>query len=251
MRIADRSVLRLIRLWLQAPVVEEGQPPRRSSRGTPQGGVISPLLANVYLHWFDTFFHAKGGPAQWAKANLVRNADDMVILARYVGQRLRGWVEGVLETRMGLEVNRDKSQVVHLRWEGGSADFLGFSFRYAKDQGGRHYLNVSPSRAALARAREWLRALTSSRMCFKPIPALIRILNRHLAGWASYFRLGHPRCACGALDFYVQIRLRAHLGRRSQRPYRVPKGKSWYRHFADLGLVYLSSSAVFSRVGLR
>ncbi len=251
MRIADRSVLRLIRLWLQAPVVEEGQPPRRGSTGTPQGGVISPLLANVYLHWFDTFFHAKGGPAHWAKAKLVRYADDMVILARHVGQRLRGWVESVLKTRMGLEVNRDKSQVVRLRWEGGSVDFLGFTFRYAQDRGGGHYLNVSPSRTALARARNWLRALTSSRMCFKPISALIRILNRHLAGWANYFGFGHPRPAFHDLDFYVQTRLRAHLGRRSQRPYRVPKGKSHYRHFADLGLVYLSSSAASSRVGLR
>ena len=76
MRMADRSVLHLIRWWLQAPVAEEGQPPRRSTRGTPQGGVISPLLANVYLHWFDTFFHAVGGPAHWAKATLVRYADD-------------------------------------------------------------------------------------------------------------------------------------------------------------------------------
>jgi len=76
MRIADRSVLHLIRLWLQAPVVEAGQPPRRSRQGTPQGGVVSPLLATVYLHWFDTFFHAAGGPAHWAKATLVRYADD-------------------------------------------------------------------------------------------------------------------------------------------------------------------------------
>jgi RNA-directed DNA polymerase len=240
MRIADRSVLRLIRLWLRAPVVEEGQPPRRSTKGTPQGGVISPLLANVYLHWFDTFFHAQGGPAHWAKARLVRYADDMVIMVRHVGEKLRRWIEHTLEARMGLEVNREKTQVVRLRWEGGSVDFLGFTFRFVKGRrGGGHYLKTTPSRKALAKERERLRGMTDSRMCFKPIPALIRMLNRHLGGWANYFGLGHPRDAFRGLNFFVQKRLRAHLGRRSQRPYRLPKGKSYYRHFADLGLVYL------------
>ena len=239
-RIADRSVLRLIRLWLQAPVAEEGQPPRRSRQGTPQGGVISPLLANVYLHWFDIFFHAQGGPARWAQARLVRYADDMVILARYVGRELRGWIEETLEARMGLTVNREKTQVVHLRWEGGSVDFLGFTFGFAQGRRGRgHYLKVAPSRKALAKERERLWALTSSRVCFQPIPALIRRLNRHLAGWANYFGFGHSRAAFRDLNFAVQKRLRAHLGRRSQRPYRLPKGKSYYRHFADLGLAYL------------
>ncbi len=240
MRVADRSVLRLIRLWLQAPVAEEGQPPRRSTRGTPQGGVISPLLANVYLHWFDTFFHAAGGPAHGAKATLVRYADDLVILARRVGPELRAWIERTLEARMGLEVNREKTQVVRLRWEGGSVDFLGFTFRFAQGRrGGGHYLTVVPSRKALARERERLRALTSSRRCFQPIPALIRRLNRHLAGWANYFGFGHPRAAFRAINFAVHKRLRVHLGRRSQRPYRLPRGKSYYRHLADLGLVYL------------
>jgi len=81
MRIADRSVLRLIKMWLEAPVIEvkEGkkQPPKANTKGTPQGGVISPLLANIYLHWFDKLFHRHDGPAQWAKARLVRYADDL------------------------------------------------------------------------------------------------------------------------------------------------------------------------------
>lgn len=240
MRIADRSVLRLLRRWLQAPVAEAGRPPRRSTRGTPQGGVISPLLANVYLHWFDTFFQAAGGPAHWAKATLVRYADDLVILARRVGPELRAWIERTLEARMGLEVNREKTQVVRLRWEGGKVDFLGFTFRFARGRrGGRRYLTVAPSQKALAKERETLRTLTSTRQCFQPIPALIRTLNRHLAGWANYFGFGQPRAAFRAINFAVQKRLRAHLGRRSQRPYRLPTGKSYYRHFADLGLVYL------------
>jgi RNA-directed DNA polymerase len=87
MRVVDRSVLKLIRMWLQSPVVEpesEGKPGKwnRPRKGTPQGGVISPLLSNLYLHWFDELFHRTNGPAHWAKAKLVRYADDFVVLAR-------------------------------------------------------------------------------------------------------------------------------------------------------------------------
>ena len=100
-------------------------------------------------------------------------------------------------------------------------------------------MKVTASRNALAREREKLRAMTNSRMCWKPIPQLIQQLNGHLAGWANYFGFGHPWDAFHDINFAVQKRLKAHLGRRSQRPYRLPKGKSYYRHFADLGLVYL------------
>ena len=240
MRMADRSGLHLSRLWRQAPVVEAGQPPRRSRQGTPQGGVVSPRLANVYRHGVDTFFHAAGGPAHWAKATLVRYADDMVILARRVGPELRAWIERTLEARMGLAVNREKTQVVRLRWESGTVDCLGFTVRLAQGRrGGGHYLQVAPSRKAGIRERARLLAMTRSRQCWQLIPALSRTLTRHLAGWANYFGLGHPRAAFRTIHCAVPMRLRAHLGRRSQRPYRLPKGKSYYRHFADLGLVYL------------
>ncbi len=243
MRVVDRSVLKLIRMWLQVPVIDEreGGPPRRSRKGTPQGGVISPLLANVYLHWFDTFFHGAGGPAEWANAKLVRYADDFVILARYQGDRLLAWVEWVLEDRMGLELNREKTTVVDLKEKGASLDFLGFTFRYDRDLKGRdyRYLNVVPSKKALAKERARLKDMTNSSLCFKPIPALIRDLNRHLKGWANYFDFGYPRMAFRDINRYARDRLKRHLRRRSQRRYRPPKNKSFYRHFADLGLVYL------------
>ncbi len=243
MRIVDRSVLRLIRLWLESPVVDEreGGPPRRNRTGTPQGGVISPLLANVYLHWFDHFFHRKDGPAVWANAKLVRYADDFVILARYQGDRLRQWVEWVLETRMGLEVNRDKTRVVDLMREGESLDFLGYTFRRDRDLQGHpwRYLNVFPSKKALVRERARLTAMTSSRACYVPIPALIQGVNRHLRGWANYFSYGYSRMAFRNINQHARNRLVRHLRRRSQRPFRPPEGVSFYKHLADLGLVYL------------
>ena len=143
MRVVDRSVLKLIRMWLQSPVVEpesKGKPGKwnRPRKGTPQGnalstlapGVISPLLSNLYLHWFDKMFHRADGPARWAGAKLVRYADDFVVLARFQGTRLTGWIESKLEGWLGLEINREKTRVVKLTEEGASLDFLGFTFRY-------------------------------------------------------------------------------------------------------------------------
>ncbi len=98
-RITDGSVLKLIRMWLKAVIVEEGEkpgdPPKvtRSKQGTPQGGVISPLLANLYLHWFDKLFHRSDGPHRWANARLIRYADDFVIMARYIGPQIKQFVE--------------------------------------------------------------------------------------------------------------------------------------------------------------
>jgi RNA-directed DNA polymerase len=242
MRIADRSVLKLIRMWLETPVVEqqEGGPPKvsRNETGTPQGGVISPLLSNIYLHWFDKVFHRPDGPAQWAKAKLVRYADDFVVLARHQSEALVQFIESKLEQWMGLVINREKTRIVDLRQMGASLDFLGYTFRFDRDQHGRRlrYLNVIPSKKSLTKERGALRELTSSRFCFKPIPVLIQELNRNLEGWAAYFSFGYPSRAYRNLNYYVQQRLRIHLSRRSQRPYRVPTGISLYAHLRQLGL---------------
>lgn len=244
MRISDRSVLKLIHMWLEAPVVdkdEDGRPKvTRPREGTPQGGVISPLLANSFLHWFDKAFHAADGPRRWANARLVRYADDFVVLARYQGKRLTQWVESFLEDRMGLTINRDKTSTVKLK-EGGHLDFLGFTFWYAPDlHGGDHrYLRVEPAKKVLVREHAKLREFTSTKNCFWPIPALIRTINRHLVGWKNYFDFRHPRQVFRKINWYVRERLREHLRRRSQRPYRPPKGMSFYRHLANMGLVYL------------
>jgi len=247
MRIADRMVLKLIRMWLEAPVVEASETPggtpkiSRSEKGTPQGGVISPLLANLYLHWFDKVFHGAEGPAHWAKAKLVRYADDFVVLARYVSPKLSGFIETKLESWMGLEINREKTQVIDLKQKGASLDFLGFTFRYEPDHfgHGHQYLNVGPSKKALKRERAKLHELTSGPARSVPIPVLIGNLNRHLKGWANYFRYGYPRRAFDQINEHVQVCLRQNLRRRSQRPFRPPEGVTDYANFQRLGLKLL------------
>lgn len=245
MRIVDRSVLKLIRLWLQAPVVEAGcgggKKVTRNKKGTPQGGVISPLLANIYLHWFEKVFHSASGPAAWAKARIVRYADDFVVLARYQGAQLQAYIESKIETWLGLEINRDKTKVVDLREPGASLDFLGFTFRYDRDLKGRgfKYLNVTPSKKALKKERETLRGMISSHQSHVPVPTLIGVVNRQLRGWSEYFSFGYPRQAKRAMNWYVRARLIKHLQRRSQRPFRPPKGTSFYKHLKELGLIYL------------
>jgi RNA-directed DNA polymerase len=244
MRIADRTVLHLIRMWLEAPVVEKTEDQdtkvHRPGQGTPQGGVISPLLANLYLHWFDKRFHAADGPAHWAKARLVRYADDFVVMARYQGPQLVARVESLLEDWLGLKINRDKTRVVKLKEEGVHLDFLGYTFWYAPDLFGRGtYLKMEPSAKALDRERAKVRDMLSRRFGWKPIDVLIQELNQHLAGWANYFGLGQPRQAFQKINNYVRERLTGHLRRRSQRPVRPAEGSSWYRLLTQLGLQML------------
>lgn len=249
MRISDRHILKLIRMWLEVPVVATGNQGKggggrivsKSTKGTPQGGVISPLLANIYLHWFDKVFHRTEGPSQWAKAKLVRYADDYVVMARYIDNRITIWIESKIEGWLGLELNREKTRIINLREEGASLDFLGYTFRYDLDLRGRRrrYLNMFPSNKAIVRERAELREMTSPKVCFKPIPVLIKELNRQLSGWSNYFGQGYPRKAFREINHYVRDRLFCHLSRRSQRPWSPPEGVTHYAQFKKLGLIYL------------
>lgn len=246
MRVVDRSVLQLIKMWLETPVVERDKTTgktttSRPEKGTPQGGVISPLLANLYLHWFDKVFHGDKGPARWAGARLVRYADDFVVLARYQSNALRQFIETKIETWLGLEINREKTRIVDLKQQGASLDFLGFTFRYQRDRRGRpwRYLNVTISQKALKRQRENIREMTGSRYGFQPLPRMIAKTNRQLVGWANYFRFGYPGHGFRNINTYVRERLIIHLRRRSQRPFRPKEGVSYYQTLKSLGLVYL------------
>ena len=250
-RVVDGRVLSLVRQWLGAPVAEppddkEGKgPPRvqRRQQGTPQGGVLSPLLANIHLHWFDRAFYGKNGPARWADARMVRYADDFVVVARYVTGRLKEWIEDRIEGRLGLQINREKTRVISdLRKEGESLTFLGYSLKYAPDQygkQGRKYLCLEPSAKAMKRQREKVRGVVNPKHSHTPLPDLIGRLNTQLSGWANYFKLGYPRQAFRDLNSYVRAKLAWHLQRRSQRSWRPPKGISAHAHLNRMGLIQL------------
>lgn len=246
MRITDRSVLSLIRMWLDAPVEDTdergGRTRRRTESGVPQGGVISPLLANVYLHWLDKLFRSGGGPGAWAGARIVRYADDFVVLARRLGPRITAWLEDLLEGRMGLRINRAKTRVVRVQPGSAPLDFLGYSFQPRRDLYGRghHYLAVYPSRKALQRFRDELRAMTGPRQCFKPIGVLVGEVNRYLRGWLGYFARFHRSSVMSSARQYVFLSLRKHFMRRSQRSLRPPKGMGWDEFlYARLGVLQL------------
>jgi RNA-directed DNA polymerase len=235
-RVADGSVLHLIRQWLTSPVEERdedgGSRISRSDRGTPQGGVISPLLANLYLHWFDVQFHRSAGPGQWAHARLVRFADDFVIMAKFITGRMTGWVEQTVEEWLGLTINRTKTRVVVLLPASDvSLDFLGYTFRYewGFTDRTRRVLAVVPSKKAVARRRDKLRTTTDYRRCYVPVTELIETVNRQLHGWGNYFSYGYPRGAYRVLNAFTVNRMMLHLQRRSQRACRPPAGMSYYQ----------------------
>jgi len=190
------------------------------------------------LHWFEKKFYRSDGPGRWANAKLVRYADDFVVLARYQSRQLVNWIEGMLEGRFRLTVNREKTQIVKLHEPGQSLNFLGFTLRYDRDLFGRsrRYLNVFPSTKAMARAHEKLRELTGAKRCFVPIREMIDDLNRWTKGWSGYFRHGYPRKCFRELNRFALLRSTRHLKRRSQRAYRTPAGESSYAHLLRLGL---------------
>ena len=243
-RISDRSVLKLIRMWLKSPVVEKSHKGggRPSKRGTPQGGVISPLLANIYLHGFDrAFYQDSRGPYQMANACLVRYADDLVILARHIDPQIRDWVRETLEGQLGLKLNRDKTHVVQMSNKGESLDFLGFTFRYDQDLKGRswQYLNVFPSKNAVKRLKDKVRLKTGSGYK-RPLLETVQEVNVILRGWSNYFDFGYPRKSFRDVNHFVRCRFARFLRNRSQRRSKpLRSGETLYAGLRRYGLRYL------------
>jgi len=243
-RVSDGSVLGLIRMWLRVPVEEEdengGRGLRKMQAGTPQGGVISPLLANLYLHWFDKLFHGRNGPAQRYGARLVRYADDFVVLARRNDPDLWRWIEETLSGRFRLRVNREKTRLVSLRSPRSDdvLDFLGYRFAWRRvGRRGFHRLTMNPSPSALQAARDAVRGAVATRQGFIPLPVLAASIRDRFRGWWAYFGHGDDRTVLYRMQHFILHRFYRHCQHRSQRPVKPPTGVTWYRFITShLGL---------------
>jgi RNA-directed DNA polymerase len=246
MRISDGKVLKLIRSWLNASVVEDKRGKSRrwckpNGKGTPQGGVISPLLANLYLHWFEKKFYGADGPGTWANAEIVRYADDFVIQSKFLGERIGKWVESTIEGWLGLTINREKTSAIVLDADDKSFDFLGYTFKCVPNRfGAGRFPILYPSLKSMAKEREVLKVMTSPKLGKIPIPTLIETLNLHLRGWGNYFNQGYHRDSNKKITYFAYKRVVRHLKRRSHRPYKPPGGTSFYNHVhKQLGLIRL------------
>ena len=241
-RITDGSVLALIRQWLKATIVEpSGVKKSLRGKGTPQGGVISPLLSNVYLHWFETcaMLTAK---ATGQVMSIVRYADDFVILARKLKEDFVQKIERELEGRFGLTVNREKTKVVDLVKKGVSLEFLGYEFRYVR---GIHHtwygtedkwLWFGPSMKSVKKVCAKVKELTLGRMNRIPIRDTIQKLNVILKGWSNYFNGGYPNPRYLRVNDYVRKRLIILSKHTSQRRYKLKYAQSYYYEWKAMGL---------------
>lgn len=246
-RIVDRQVLKLLRSLLRAGVMEDGSV-RRTDSGTPQGGVISPLLANVYLHRLDRRWQAEGSGV------LVRYADDLVVMCASEREAHDALVAlRVILAGLGLEPNEAKTRIVHLAEGGEGIDFLGFHHRWlrASRQGARHvtFLARWPSQGATRRLRERVREVSAHHRLHRSPDEVATELNLLLGGWAAYFRYGNSARCFDKVQHYVRTRLALFIARR----YRRSRGFGWgavvHQSLGRLDLVDLNGTVIAPRPG--
>jgi RNA-directed DNA polymerase len=242
-RISDRRVLKLLRQWLEAGVMEDGVVTETVS-GTPQGGVISPLLSNIYLHVLDVLWTRHSAPL----GTLVRYADDFVVMSATKSQceQAEKRIQVILE-RLGLELHPEKTKRVNLYDGHEGFDFLGCHLH--KRMSGRiwererkpvYFLNRWPSRRSMKRVRQRVKELTPRGRCHADLREIIAQLNPVLRGWGNYFRTGNPSRQFRSIDTHVWRRLRALRLKRKERHLQPGESKAWTReYFHELGLVRL------------
>jgi RNA-directed DNA polymerase len=242
-RISDRHVLKLLRAMLRSGVMEDGAV-RRGVTGTPQGGVISPCLCNVYLHRLDR---------QWAQRGhgvLVRYADDLLAMCR-----TRAEAEAALAAlrlilaELGLELKDAKTRIVHLQEGGEGVEFLGFHPRWVRAKRAKHvqFLARWPSRRGMQQARDRIREITDRRWLLRPVDETVREVNAFLRGWAGYFRYGNSARHFDAISDYAARRVASHVAKRHKRT----RGYGWsvlaFQSPDRLGLIDLNGTIVAPR----
>jgi len=204
-RIVDKNILKLIKMWLKAPVVEEDgkRTYTGNDKGTPQGGVLSPLLANIYLNALDVAMKM---------TRLVRYADDLVVLCRYNVDKTYGRMADVL-TNLGLALNTEKTRIIDATREGFT--FLGFTLRIAKSpRTGKTFPLIVPSKNAVSHIKKEIKETTCRQNLALPKEVIIARLNEAVRGWANYFYYGNCSKAFAHLKNYLEERARMYLRRK-------------------------------------
>ena len=241
-RVVDGGILGLIKQWLKAPVVERGKDGKDRfisgkghRRGTPQGGVISPLLSNLYLHLVDRTWERHGLERKYA-ARMVRYADDIVLLCARDTDRPLAALKHLLN-RLGLQWNETKTKTVNA-WEG-SFDFLGFEIRMNRSyRSGKSYPHVQPGKKAVKRIKAKLTELTGKNRTPLPLPVIVQQVNQVLRGWSGYFHYRNCTKVLGGVRWHTDERLRTHLRKR----YKVRQRGKGYKRFP--------SKILYQRYGL-
>lgn len=243
-RIVDRHVLKLLRAMLRSGVMEHGAV-RHEVTGTPQGGVISPCLCNVYLHQLDRQWTARG------QGVLVRFADDLVVMC-LTEQEAHDALAALREilAELGLTLKDAKTRIVELREGGEGLDFLGFHHRWVRGDtpASRHlcFLARWPSRQAMQRARDRIRDLTTRERLLLSTDDVVQDVNNFLHGWGGYFRYGNSARAFVNIHHYAEMRVARFVAKRHHRPYRY--GQWVLYHSPDrLGVVNLNGTIVAPR----
>jgi group II intron reverse transcriptase/maturase len=244
-RICDRHVLKLLRAMLRAGVMQDGAV-TRSAAGTPQGGVLSPCLANIYLHRLDR---------QWADRGsgvLVRYADDLLAMCHSRREAEKAlWALTAILAELGLELKSAKTRIVHLKEGGEGLDFLGFHHRWVRGNTPRsrhlRFLARWPSRQATQQARDRIREITDRRRLRVPVDDVVQDVNRFLRGWSGYFRYGNSARQFNKINHYALDRLARFVAKRHKRS----RGHGWkavaYQSPNRLGLINLNGTIVAPR----
>jgi RNA-directed DNA polymerase len=246
-RVCDQSVLKLLRVMLRAGVMEDGQV-RRSATGTPQGGVISPVMCNVYLHRLDRAWDEHDGV-------LARFADDLVVMCWSASQAERALecLTGLLAD-LGLEPKAAKTRIVHLEAGGPGFDFLGFHHRLVRSRGDRGKPKVTflarwPADRAMQHARDRIRELTGRRWLLLRPEAIVQEVNAFLRGWAAYFRYGHSAQRLSKIRQYARMRLTLFISKKHRRSHAFGRWVMITSAPRELGLISLYGIVVAPRAG--
>jgi RNA-directed DNA polymerase len=245
-RIVDRNLLRLVRGMLRAGVMEHGTVRRRDA-GTPQGGVISPLLANVYLHRLD-----RGWPTRGLGGVLVRYADDVVVMcrSRREAEDALSALTAILAD-LGLEPKASKTRIVHLEEGGEGVDFLGFHHRWvrAESRRSRHVLFLArwPSNKAMQHIRDRVRELTDRPRLLLPVEVIVEDVNLALRGWSGYFRFGNSAHHFAKVRNYALERLALVVAKRHHRSRAYGWSVVAFQSPNQLGLISLDGIVVAPR----